>query len=40
MRLLDDSLISLCKNGTITAEEAISRAVDPVEMRRGLGVPE
>ncbi len=40
MKLLDDSLIELCEQGTITSEEAISRAVDPVEMRRSLGVPE
>jgi len=38
MKLLDDSLIELEGEGTITAEEAIARAVDPIEMRRTLGI--
>lgn len=38
MILLDDSLIELAMAGTITADEAISRAVDPIQMRITLGV--
>ena len=40
MMLLDDSLIELQKQLTITQEEAIARAVDPVEMRRTFGIAE
>ena len=37
MKLLDDSLIELVETGVITAEEATSRAVDPISMRESLG---
>jgi len=40
MKLLDDSLIELQEQGTITADEAVSRAVDPVQMRRTFGIEE
>lgn len=38
MRLLDDSLIELVENGVVAAEEAVGRAVDPVQMSRTLGL--
>lgn len=40
MKLLDDSLIELQKQGAITTDEAIARSVDPVQMRRNFGIAE
>ncbi len=38
MIMMDDALIDLVNQGTITADEAIGRAVDPPTMRQTLGV--
>lgn len=38
MKLLDDSLIELVEASVITTDEAIARAVDPIEMRKTFGI--
>ncbi len=38
MKLMDDSLIDLYEEGTITGEEALARSVDPGTMRKVLGM--